>query len=107
LKHLKVINKYFWKYRTRLFLGIIFIVLSNYFKILSPQVSGYVIDKVEQAISSNSSTVIRSRHQKNYDVLVKQLVNSAETGIDSFNKSVILFAGTLLALALLSGFSCF
>jgi len=43
MKHLKAINKYFIKYRWRLLLGIIFITLSNYFRILSPQLSGYVV----------------------------------------------------------------
>jgi ATP-binding cassette subfamily B multidrug efflux pump len=107
LKHLKVINKYFWRYRTRLFLGIIFIVLSNYFKILSPQISGYVIDKVERLISPNNSAVNTSHHQKNYDVLVKQLINAVEGVNTSFNKNIILCAVTLLVLALLSGFFMF
>jgi ATP-binding cassette, subfamily B, multidrug efflux pump len=106
LKHLKV-NKYFWRYRTRLFLGIIFIVLSNYFKILSPQISGYVIDKVERLISPNNSAVNTSHHQKNYDVLVKQLINAVEGVNTSFNKNIILCAVTLLVLALLSGFFMF
>lgn len=107
MKHLKVINKYFWRYRTRLFLGIIFIVLSNYFKILSPQISGYVIDKVERLISPNNSAVNTSHHQKNYDVLVKQLINAVEGVNTSFNKNIILCAVTLLVLALLSGFFMF
>ena len=108
MRHLKVINKYFWRYKTRLILGIVFIVLSNYFKILSPQVSGYVIDKVERSISSiNASTVNTAHHQKSYNILVKQLINVAEESTISFNKSIILCAVTLLVLALLSGFFMF
>ena len=108
MRHLKVINKYFWRYKTRLILGIVFIVLSNYFKILSPQVSGYVIDKVERSISSiNASTVNAAHHQKSYNILVKQLINVAEESTISFNKSIILCAVTLLVLALLSGFFMF
>src|SRR6185437_6512685 len=33
LKHLKAVNKYFWKYRWRFLLGLVFIILSNYFRI--------------------------------------------------------------------------
>lgn len=38
MEHLKYLNKFFWKYRTRLFLGIVFVTLSNYFRVLQPQV---------------------------------------------------------------------
>src|SRR5258708_30367204 len=48
LKHLRAVNKYFWKYRWRFLLGILFIVLSNYFRILSPQVTGYIVNSVEK-----------------------------------------------------------
>lgn len=50
LKHLKAINKYFWKYRWRFLLGILFIILSNYFRILTPQVTGYVVNSVEKEL---------------------------------------------------------
>lgn len=38
MEELKYLNKFFWKYRTRLFLGIVFVTLSNYFRVLQPQV---------------------------------------------------------------------
>ena len=38
MEELKYPNKFFWKYRTRLFLGIVFVTLSNYFRVLQPQV---------------------------------------------------------------------
>ena len=44
MKHLKAINKYFWKYRFRLGLGVLFVFLSNYFNVLTPQITGFVID---------------------------------------------------------------
>ncbi|WP_431216164.1 hypothetical protein ACQ86N_16910 [Puia sp. P3] len=37
MKHLKAVNKYFWKYRWRFLLGLIFVILSNYFRILTPR----------------------------------------------------------------------
>jgi ATP-binding cassette subfamily B multidrug efflux pump len=50
LTHLKAVYKYFWKYRWRFILGILFVILSNYFRILSPQVTGYVINSVEKEL---------------------------------------------------------
>ncbi len=53
MKHLKAVNKYFWKYRWRFLLGIIFIILSNYFRILTPQITGYVVNSVESQLRDN------------------------------------------------------
>ncbi|HMH24218.1 MAG TPA: ABC transporter ATP-binding protein [Puia sp.] len=50
MTHLKAVYKYFWKYRWRFCFGIIFVILSNYFRILSPQVTGYVINSVEKEL---------------------------------------------------------
>jgi ATP-binding cassette, subfamily B, multidrug efflux pump len=53
LKHLKALNKYFWKYRWRFLLGLIFIILSNYFRILTPQITGYVVNSVDKELQAN------------------------------------------------------
>ena len=50
LNHLKAVNKYFWRYRWRFLWGLVFIILSNYFRILSPQVTGYVVNSVEKEL---------------------------------------------------------
>ncbi|HLX67220.1 MAG TPA: ABC transporter transmembrane domain-containing protein, partial [Puia sp.] len=52
MKHLKAVNKYFWKYRWRFLLGLVFIILSNYFRILTPQVTGYVVNSVDQELKA-------------------------------------------------------
>ena len=109
MKHLAAINKYFWKYKSRLFLGILFIILSNYFRILAPQVSGYVVDKVTQAIKIQNGLPVAKHPSRNanYDVLVKQLIVWVEDSNISFG-NMIVFAGiTLLVLALLGGFFMF
>ncbi len=109
MKHLRSVHKYFWKYRVRLLLGILFIILSNYFRILTPQVSGYVVDKVEQAIKTKTNTSIaqEQKRESNYDLLVQKFINTIESGTNSFGKNVILCAITLLVLALLGGFFMF
>jgi len=109
MKHLSVINKYFWKYKIRLLLGILFIVLSNYFRILSPQVSGYVVDKVEQMIQQKTSASVahEKRREANYDALVQKFIGIIESGDNSFGKNVVLCGIVLLGLALLGGFFMF
>jgi len=101
LKHLKALNKYFWKYRVRLGIGILFIIISNYFGILSPQVTGFVIDFVQQKIQGTPGKV--SSH--NYDILVQKFIVWIKNmkGID-----VVAISGiTILILALLRGFFMF
>jgi len=51
MKHLQSLNKYFYKYRYRLSLGILFVVVSNYFGVLSPQVIRYSFDLVKDNLS--------------------------------------------------------
>ena len=50
MKQLKAVKKYFWKYRVRLSIGVMFIFLSNYFNVLMPQVTRFVIDFVQQKL---------------------------------------------------------
>jgi len=50
MNHLKAVRKYFWKYRVRLFAGFLFIVASNYFGVLPPQLTGFVVNKVQNII---------------------------------------------------------
>ncbi len=109
MRHLKAVNKYFWKYRTRLLLGFVFIILSNYFRILTPQISGYVVDKVEHSISEHTgNTNIQQKDRKaKYDVLVVQFINKIESSNTSFGENVILCGITLLILALMGGFFMF
>jgi ATP-binding cassette subfamily B multidrug efflux pump len=53
LKHLKAVNKYLWKYRWRFLLGLVFIILSNYFRILTPQITGYVVNSVDKELQES------------------------------------------------------
>jgi ATP-binding cassette subfamily B protein len=50
LKHLSALNKYFWKYKTRFFIGIFFVIASNYFAVLAPQVTSYVVNLVQERL---------------------------------------------------------
>lgn len=46
MKELSVLHKYFYKYRYRFLLGAIFVSLSNYFRVLQPQMIRYALDLV-------------------------------------------------------------
>ncbi|HEY6506322.1 MAG TPA: ABC transporter ATP-binding protein [Chitinophagaceae bacterium] len=105
MKHLKAINKYFWKYRFRLGLGILFVFLSNYFNVLVPQITGFVIDFVQKALSLPG---YRPRAvQPDYDASVDAFIHKVENINYSPGKVVILCGLTILALALLRGFFLF
>ena len=119
MKHLASINKYFWKYKWLFLLGIIFIILSNYFRILSPQITKYVLNTVEvnmqPAKSQSSKGVLTTNNhdriqtsnlkkrvnKSNYDPLVQRLiVNQFEYASLSFKNKIIICGTILLVLAL-------
>ncbi len=106
MKNLSAVNKYFLKYRWRLLLGIVFIILSNYFRILSPQLSGYVVDKVSQAIQTSPANA-GPRRSAPYDILVQKLINVLDNSHRDFGGQLIICGITLLVMALLSGFFMF
>ncbi len=105
LKHLKALNKYFWKYRIRLGGGILFVLLSNYFNVLSPQVTGFIIDFVQRSLNLPGYKVPEKK--PDYDGLVNGFINSVEGYNFSIGKVVALCGVVILALALLRGFFLF
>jgi ATP-binding cassette, subfamily B, multidrug efflux pump len=106
MKHLRSLRKYFWKYRWLFILGLLFVVLTNYFRILAPQITGYVVNSVVHSIKNDASAAQNPAEaaEKNYDIIVKQVIVFFEAHQD--NK--ILLAGlTLLVIALISGLFMF
>lgn len=106
MTQLSTLNKYFWKYRRHFMLGIAFVILTNYFRILAPQITGYVVNTVVAAIKSTSAnTAILAGSHKTYDVIVRNVLASFDA--QPFNTK-ILFAGIiLLILAIISGLFMF
>jgi ATP-binding cassette subfamily B protein len=104
MKHLASLNKYFWKYKWLFLLGIIFIILSNYFRILSPQVTKYVLNTVEHSLKKETTSSPGT--SVNYDPLVKKIF--IQNLLASSLKNKIFVSGIiLLGLALISGFFMF
>lgn len=46
MKHLQSLNPWFWKYRYRLLLGVLFVALANYFGVLQPKMVRFALDEV-------------------------------------------------------------
>jgi ATP-binding cassette subfamily B multidrug efflux pump len=135
LKHLKAVNKYLWKYRWRFLLGLVFIILSNYFRILTPQITGYVVNSVDKELQvniagkkgpaapaadanfpgggvKNNAAVARDTKAAtadtvNYDILVRKFIRVLDTRNSTFGYKVVVCGVTLLVLALFSGFFLF
>lgn len=105
MKHLKALNKYFWKYKVRLSIGILFIIISNYFGVLSPQVTGYIIDFVQRKL--NLPGYQPKTRQPDYDSLVEHLISKIENADLTVGNVVAICGITILVLALLRGFFMF
>ena len=105
MKQLKALNKYFWKYRIRLGIGVVFVFLSNYFNVLTPQVTGFIIDFVQQSL--NLSGYNPPDRQPEYASLVITFINNIEGRDFSVGKVVAICGITILLIALLRGFFLF
>jgi len=105
MKHLASLNPFFLKYRYRFSLGIIFILLTNYFRILAPQLTGYIVNLVVRSSSFSSSKPSSSINKFEYDRLVQWIISSLDS--QSFSYKVAWCSLLLLVIALISGFFMF
>ena len=84
-------------------MGLLFVFLSNYFNVLSPQITGFVIDYVQQQIPGYHAPA----HPAKYDGLVQRVASwIADAGYKGLTV-VALFGITILILALLRAFFLF
>jgi ATP-binding cassette subfamily B protein len=88
MKELRYLNKYFYKYKWQLILGILFIIISNVFQILPGALVRYSIDLVINNI-------------KAYKAFDK--ANVPPDFYNTFSKGILLYAVLILAVALLRG----
>jgi len=89
LKQLAHLNKYFYKYRWRLLLGIFFVFISNYFRVLQPRIIRQALDLVVENIS------------------IYQLFNGFESQAELYaqlGRILLFFGGLVIFLALMMGF---
>jgi ATP-binding cassette subfamily B protein len=103
MHELQSLNKYFWKYRLRLGWGILFIIISNYFGLLAPQMTGFVVDEVQRMINPAS---IPSK-KIFFDPLVKYCIAFFKS-LDLEFSTLVMYCGLLLlSFALLRGIFMF
>lgn len=103
MKHLAALNKYFWKYRNRFFIGIFFVVASNYFAVLAPQVTGFVVNQVQQRLPGARPAATKPVH----DSLVDWFITTIQSGNFSFAWLVAICSLTILGLAVVRGILMF
>jgi len=99
VKHLSALNKYFWKYRFRFFLGIFFVVLSNYFAVLAPQITGFVVNQVQQQLPDAKPSSVKNTD----DGLVTAFIQWVSSSEFTFAWLVAICSMTILLLAILRG----
>ena len=104
MKQLATLNHFFFKYRYRFLLGILFIILTNYFRILAPQLTGYVVNSVVHAIDGTKANPLLNK-EKQYDFIVKATIHQIES--KSLKAKIFWCSIILLLLALISGFFMF
>ncbi|MBL7817253.1 MAG: ABC transporter ATP-binding protein [Saprospiraceae bacterium] len=88
MEHLASLNKYFWKYKGYLLAGIAFVTISNYFRILQPQMLRRALDLVVDNIGLYRLTNGFDAQTNLYGIL---------------GKSLLFFGAMVLILALLMG----
>ncbi len=103
MKHLKALNKYFWKYRVRLTVGVLFIIISNYFGVLAPQITGYILDFVQRNLPGYQPKA----RQRSYDILVQKFITWIE-GLQVTPIQIVFVSGVVILItALIRGFFMF
>ena len=89
MHNLAYLNRYFLRYRWRVLAGVAFVSLSNYFRVLQPQVIREALDLVVENLGFYRS--------------VSDFPAAREALFDSLGQTLLLFGGTVVALALLMG----
>ena len=92
MKELSHLNKYLLKYKYRLLLGLLFIILSNFFKIVPAVIVRRAINLVEGNIELYKLFEGLSLQERIYDI---------------FSDSILVYGVAILVLALISGFFTF
>jgi len=103
LKELASLNHYFWKYRKRFFIGMFFVIASNYFAVLAPQITGYVISLVQQKLPGAKPGLPYNAHDGIVNSFIK-LINGNEF---SFGWLIAICSSCILLIAIVRGILMF
>ena len=89
MKNLAYLNRYFIRYKWRVLAGIVFVSLSNYFRVLQPQVIREALDLVVENLGFYRSA--------------SDFPTASAALFDSLGQTLLLFGALVLLLALLMG----
>ncbi|GGG09578.1 ABC transporter ATP-binding protein [Pontibacter amylolyticus] len=92
MKSLRYLNKYLLKYKYRLFWGLVFIIISNFFQILPAQVVRHAFNLIKEGINLHNL----------YGGMEQQ-----ELVYDNFASSILVYGVVILVMALLRGLFLF
>src|SRR5690606_199799 len=92
VKELKHLNKYFVKYKYSLLLGLVFVIISNFFAVFPAQVVRYAFNLVKENIEMY-------RMFENFDL--------QSNYYEIFSATILIYGGIIILLALARGFFLF
>jgi ATP-binding cassette subfamily B protein len=99
MKHLATLHHYFWKYRYRFFIGIFFVVASNYFAVIAPEITGFVVSQVQKNLPGGSAA--NNKYAVSHDWLMHQFTAWVQN--KSFASLIIICSITILTVAIIRG----
>jgi len=91
VKELSALNVFFWKYRVRFFIGIVFVIATNYLAVLAPQITGYVVGLVQAKLPG--SKIVSPIHNEMVTIAIDQIsthYNFTFAGLVTFCSLIIL-----------------
>ena len=91
MKELSALNVFFWKYRVRFFIGIVFVIATNYLAVLAPQITGYVVGLVQAKLPG--SKTVSPIHNEMVTIAIDQIsthYNFTFAGLVTFCSLIIL-----------------
>lgn len=103
MKELASLNQYFWKYRKRFFIGMFFVIASNYFAVLAPQITGYVISLVQQRLPGAKPGMPYNAH----DGIVNRFIELINGNEFSFGWLIAICSLCILLIAIIRGILMF
>ena len=96
MKELSALNVFFWKYRFRFFTGIILVIATNYLAVLSPQITGYVVNLVQAKLPGGKPAT-----NINHDLIVSFISKLSDKNQLNFTSLITFCSVTILVLAII------
>ncbi len=96
MKELSALNVFFWKYRFRFFSGILLVIATNYLAVLSPQITGYVVNLVQAKLPGGKPAT-----NINHDLIVSFISHLGERNQFGFTSLITFCSITILILAII------